>query len=266
MPLQLLGTVPLVTADINGQAASLVLDTGSNVTMLSGIAAKRLGVAWDEGAPLPITGAGGTADAFAATIPSLALGGDETSDVEVLVAQGLPPMIDGVLGIDVLTDYEVDLDVPHRRLVLYRARPCPDALPPWPMPFTRLPVDQQQSGHLLTPAELDGRPLLGLLDTGAAGTVIRLAAARDAGVTEAALRADPTQRAYSLDGNGIAVHQQRFETLKIGAAVLEQPVLYVADLPPFAEDLVIGGDYLATRRVWFSLSTGQVFVATADQP
>ena len=133
------------------------------------------------------------------------------------------------------------------------------------MPFTRLPGAQQPSGHLLTPAELDGRPLLGLLDTGAAGTVIRLAAARDAGVTEAALRADPTQRAYSLDGNGIAVHQQRFETLKIGAAVLEQPVLYVADLPPFAEDLVIGGDYLATRRVWFSLGTGQVFVTTADQ-
>ena len=244
--------MPLVIAEINSHPASLVLDTGSNVTMLSGKAANRLGVAWDEDAPLPVTGAGGTADAFAATIPSLALGGDVASDVEVLMAQGLPPMIDGVLGIDVLTDYGVDLDVPHRRLVLYRARSCSDALPPWTVPFTRLPANQQQSGHLLTPVELAGRPLSGLLDTGAAGTVVRLAAAWDADVTEATLRAYPARRAYSLDGNGVDV--------------LEQPVVYVADLPPFAEDLVIGGDYLATRRVWFSFRTGQVFVTTDDQP
>ena len=35
LPLQVLGTVPLVTADINGRRANLVLDTGSDLTVLN---------------------------------------------------------------------------------------------------------------------------------------------------------------------------------------------------------------------------------------
>lgn len=266
LPLQMLGTVPLVTADINGHAASLLLDTGSNVTMLNSIAANRLDVPWEERDPSEVAGLGGTAQAFEATVPSLALGGDVASDVEVLVAQGLPPMIDGVLGLDVLSDYEVDLDMPHRRLVLYRARSCPEALPPWTAPFTRLPVEQRQSGHLLMPVELDGRPIFGLLDTGASKTFVGMAAAREAGMARAALLTYPTARGYSLDGGSFVAHQRRFRTLKIGDDVLEKPALYVADLPPFAGDLIIGGDYLATRRVWLSLGINRVFVTTTDQP
>lgn len=165
-----------------------------------------------------------------------------------------------------LADYEVDLDVRHRRLVLYRARFCPDASPPWTTPFTQLAVEQQQSGHLFTPVELDGRPIFGLLDTGASATVVGSSAAQHAGVTEAALQADPAQHAYSHAGSGISMRQRRFQTLKIGDDVLEKPALYVADLPSFMGDLIIGGDYLATRRIWLSFVTSQVFVTTNDQP
>lgn len=266
MPVQMLGTVPLVTADINGHAASLLLDTGSNVTMLNSIAANRLGVAWEEHDPFEVAGLGGTAQAFEATVQSFALGSDVKPDVDVLVAQGGPPMIDGVLGLDVLTDYEVDLDTPHRRLVLYRARSCPEASPPWIAPFTRLPVEQREFGHLLTSVELDGRTVFGLLDTGASKTFVGMAAARDAGMVRAALLTYPTVRGYSLSGGNFVSHQRRFRTLKIGDDVLEKPALYVADLPSFTGGLIIGGDYLATRRVWFSFGTGRVFVSTTDQP
>ena len=262
----MLGTVPLVDAYINGHAAGLVLDTGSNRTVLTSIAANRLGVAWDERDPRETAGLGGTAQAFEATVSSLALGGDGISDVKVLVAQGLPPMIDGVLGLDVLAGYEVDLDMPHRRLVLYRARSCPEAAPPWTAPFTRLPMKRQKSGHLLTQVELDGQPVSGLLDTGASRTLVGLTAAREAGMARAALRTDPTLRGYPSDGKGFAAHQRRFQTLKIGDDVLKRPIVYVAGLPSFTGDLIIGGDYLAIRHLWLSIGAGQVFVATDDQP
>lgn len=267
LPLQPLGTLSLVTADINGHPASLILDTGSDSTVLSSTAAERLGVAWDERAPVEGVGAGGTFRAFPATIPNLALGNALMSDVRVsVVEQGLPLVADGVLGIDVLAGYELDLDMPHRRLVLYRARTCPAALPPWTAPSTRLVVQRQQFGHLFTPGELNGRPVLALLDTGASHTTVGLAAAHEAGMTAAALRADPAIRASSAGKGRVAVRKQRFQTLKIGDDVLEQPVLWVADLPPFAGDLVIGGDYLATRRVWFSFATSQVFITINKQP
>lgn len=266
LPLQVLGTVPLVTADINGRPANLVLDTGSDLTVLNRAAAERLGVAWDERSPVAIGGAGGAARVFATTVPSLGLNGAITSNVRVLLAQAPPPPLDGVLGINVLIAYELDLDVPHRRLVLYRARPCPAALPPWTAPFTRLPVQQQRSGHLFVPGELDGQPVFGLLDTGASYTTVGLAAARDAGVTATALRADPASRAYSMNTSGLIVRQRRFRTLKVGSDVLEHPTLHVADLPPYAGEIIIGGDYLSTRRIWLSLVTGQAFVTTNNQP
>ncbi len=266
LPLEVAFNVPLVTADINGRPASLVLDTGSDTTVLNRAAAERLGVSWDGRAPVTLGGAGGKARAFATTVPILSLGEATIPKVRVLVAQTPAPPIDGVLGTNVLIGFELDLDVPNRRLVLYRARPCPAALPPWTAPFTRLPVQQQGSGHLFVPGELDGQPVRGMLDTGASNTTVGLASARDAGVTEAALRTDPVRRTQSFSEGGLIVRQRRFRTLRIGNDVLEQPMLQVANLPPYAGDLIIGGDYLATRRVWLSLVIGQVFVTTNDQP
>ena len=62
-----------------------------------------------------------------------------------------------------------------------------------------------------------------------------------------------------VDG-GIVVQQARFRRLRIGSEVIDNPRLAIADLAPFAGDVLIGGDYLGTRRVWFSFRLGQVFV------
>jgi hypothetical protein len=35
----------------------------------------------------------------------------------------------------------------------------------------------------------------------------------------------------------------------------------IADIPAFAGDLLVGEDYIGTRRLWFSFGLGQVFVA-----
>ena len=266
LPLRVEGNVPLVTADINGRPATLVLDTGSDVTVLNRRAAERLGVSWTERAPVAIGGPGGSASAFAATLPSLSLRGAATPDVHVLIAPAPAPPLDGVLGINVLIGYELDLDVPQRRAVLYRARPCPAALPPWTGPFTRLPVQQQRSGHLFVSGELDGQPVFGMLDTGASYTTVGLAPARDTGVTAAALMTSPARRAQAINESGLVVRQRQFRSLKIGNDVLDRPMLHVADLPPYAGELIIGGDYLATRRVWLALAIGQMFVSTSEQP
>ncbi|MBC7799931.1 MAG: clan AA aspartic protease, partial [Gemmatimonadaceae bacterium] len=211
-------------------------------------------------------GAGGTTTAQMATLEAVSLGGATTRNVRAMVADALGPPIDGILGINVLVGFELDLDVPQRRLVLYRARPCAAALPPWSGPYTRLPVQQQRTGHLFVSAELDGQPVFGLLDTGASRTTMAVAVARDAGVTLRQLQAAPGGRSRTLDPGGLAFRQQQFRALRIGNDVLESPMLLVADLPPYAGEMIIGGDYLATRRVWMSLLTGMVFTTASAQP
>ena len=209
-----------------------------------------------------LQGAGGTAQAFPVRLGQVALGSAVANDVMALVGQMPLPPLDGVLGLNVLIGYELDLDVPNRRATLYRARPCPAAAPSWTEPYTSLPVQQQaRSGHLFVNGELDGQPLRGMLDTGASLTTVSLAAARDTGLTPQALHALPGGRILTMNATGMQVRSNRFRSLRIGADELTAPTLLIADLPPSTGDMLVGGDFLATRRVWFAFLTGRVFGA-----
>ena len=119
---------------------------------------------------------------------------------------------------------------------------------------------------MIVRADLDGRPVRGVLDTGASATIVSLPTARDAGVTLAELRGLPASRAVTLNAGGLEVRPRVFQNLRIGPDELASPTLLVADLPQGLGDVVIGGDYLATRRVWFSFVTGRVFVAAQPRP
>lgn len=261
LPVHLAANVPLVQADINGRPAMLILDTGADVTLIGLAAALRLGL--PQGGPaMLLQAAGGRAVAYAVQLDQIGLGTTAAKNVRALVGQVPAPPLDGVLGINVLIRYEVDLDVPNRRVTLYRARPCAAAAPPWTGPYTELGVQQQPlTGHLFVQTALDGQPVRGMLDTGASVTTVSLATARDAGVTGQALRDAPGGRVLSMNAGGVEVRASRFRNLRIGKDELIGPVLLVANLPPGAGDMLVGGDFLATRRVWFSFLTGRVFVA-----
>ena len=69
-----------------------------------------------------------------------------------------------------------------------------------------------------------------------------------------------------MDSAGVVIRPRQFRELRVGNDVIDRPVLNVADFPLQSGDGIIGGDYLATRRVWIALATGSVFVMAADQP
>ena len=268
VPIRLIGNVPVTVVGINDQPALLILDTGSDVTLLSRAAAARLGVMSERNPSLLLSGAGGRLQAARAVLPTLQLAGAVATGVGAVVGRKLQAPIDGVLGINVLAGLELDLDAPAGRLTVYRARApaCAGAAPAWTGPYTRLDTGQQPSGHLITPAVLNGRPVRALLDTGASRTTVGLAAAAAAGITDADLRQSKASVSQSLDATGIVVRPQPFRELRIAGAVFPNPVLDVANLPPEAEDMIIGSDYLTSRRVWIALATGTVFVDSADRP
>jgi hypothetical protein len=161
-----------------------------------------------------------------------------------------------------LVEFEVELDVPHRRVTLYRARRCLDAAPAWTRPFTRLAVRQQPgSGHLFVPVMLDNETLSGMLDTGASSTAMSLQSAEDIRIGRKTLARLPAGRSQALNSQGVVRRELRLRTMKIGDDVLNNPVLNIIDLPPFAGDALIGEDYLGTRRVWISFLLGRVWVA-----
>lgn len=266
LALRPVGNVPLATVYVNGLPSELILGVGSDATLLGRDAARRLNLSWNGKASLQIEGAGGRARADLAVLPTLVLGGATLRWVPVIIGQGFRAPVDGLLGMDALAGFEVDLDMPHKVATLYRARTraCAAAVPAWTHAYTRLAVRQGRGRHLYVPAEVDGHPLLGLLVTGSSRTVVQRRAVAGIDGPGQAPMDGPASRMQTMDSLGLLVHSRRFRALQVGSDVIENPLLNIADLPAESGDLVIGADYLGTRRVWIALATGSVFVSTRE--
>ena len=62
--------------------------------------------------------------------------------------------------------------------------------------------------------------------------------------------------AEQLDG-----HVHRFSQLAIGTEVIRDPEIGVTDLRLSDADLVLGVDFLQSRRVWMSYGSQQIFLS-----
>jgi predicted aspartyl protease len=113
----------LIKVEVNGKPAVMVLDTGSNETMVSPrlVIVKQLSskdtVAMAKGSGY--SGAGVVATAF------LTIGPLKSKNCEILVvdlsdlSKTLGQQVDGILGMSVLKDFEiVSVDLRHHKLVL----------------------------------------------------------------------------------------------------------------------------------------------------
>lgn len=123
IPVQIVETLILVPVTLNERhGATLLLDTGAQLTVLTPETGRRLGVTPPAAAPrrsLTVLG-GQTVDIPLVRLRSIELGSLRIENLEVGVFPVAPnaPMVDGVLGSDVLARYRVtvDHDARHVRL------------------------------------------------------------------------------------------------------------------------------------------------------
>src|SRR6185437_7769832 len=129
------GGVPLVPLTVDGHPASFILDTGAQRSLVTSDAAGRLGLVRDEWVATTMRGVGGVERNRNADPRSLELGGAalrrRTMAHDNTLAVGTIPRdmiagrrIDGLLGRDLLSVFDLDLDVPARRLALYQVEGC----------------------------------------------------------------------------------------------------------------------------------------------
>lgn len=258
-----------VTAFVNAQPRRLMIDTGSNAGLIDPQAVAALGIATTHGVSIPLRGTGGTGVVDRIAQVPLRLGGLDLGVVALPVGRlpGLPggdPPVVGFLGGDVLGRFDLDLDLPERRLSLWsvRAASLACAAPPaWRTPFDRVAF-RLSEGRPVLQARLDGRPITALLDTGARSELLALSAARRLGVGVPALAGDPGGVTQGVDLRSHLYHWHRFGRLTVGDVIIERPVLTVAPLDePF--DMLLGTSWLRGRRVWLSYATRSLFIARA---
>jgi predicted aspartyl protease len=263
----------LVDVQLDGKPATLMLDSGSNATLLTRAAEDRLKLPMEYSKVERIDGVGGSSFGHPVHADIFSVGELKLSDrtlpvggFEIVGRGGITP--DGFLGTDVIGGYDIDLDLPGQRVTLYRARDCPNGAPPWSFPSTRLaaPPTAPGLGYAFISAIVNGHPLLGFLDSGADVTTIDRTAALSIGISEGELDQD---RAVAMSGAvpfRAASRVHRFASLRIGDDQYNGLRLVVTALPVNTASMLVGMDYLHTHRIWISLQSRVVYISHPTAP
>jgi hypothetical protein len=125
IPLQAVRDLYFVPSIVHGTLTSLLLDTGTNASIVSAGAWERITAHWHPQAMISgVRSTSGSEDTKFALIPSINIGhvsaGSSALRVQPVTTDGLfsDARFDGLLGDDVLRNYVVTLDLKHSRMYL----------------------------------------------------------------------------------------------------------------------------------------------------
>jgi predicted aspartyl protease len=262
-----LHNAPIVTLFANGAPVTLLLDTGAEWTILTPAAAKRVGAQTPRiEFQRQIRGLAGSLATNEVELRSFTAGDVAIAWHRVRVASLNMPSVfsgplDGVLGADTLSSFDIDLDLPHHRMAFYGKQSCPSAAPAWAEPYATISARRSFSNHLSFSAQLDGHQIDTFIDSGAQLSVLSSSAALALGVTEAALARDRATVTLGAAAERLNSHLHRFSRMEVGGEVVRNPELIVAQISLRDADLILGIDFLASRRIWLSYGSQQIFLS-----
>jgi hypothetical protein len=273
VPIGFLNGHLLVTVEVNDTPATFILDTGAERTLMGEDVVRQLGIARDSWVASTVLGIGGYEERPNALPRSLRLGtvtlrrhtliGDSSVTVGPLPITDIAGHpIAGLLGRDFLSSFDLDMDLPSRRLTLYEVADCGSAFLPWTMPYAAIPATTPIGAALVVPVAVDGHPLRALLDTGASASLVAAPGMARLGLTPTLLARDPGGNGSGIGPAPVFMHRHRFTMLSVGPDTTRNPEIWVSPVHvvPIV-DMLLGADWLRTRHIWLSFATKQVFVA-----
>jgi predicted aspartyl protease len=271
MPLEVHANLLFVQAKINDETVKMLVDSGAERTLLTEAAVDRLHLPRDLRHATRTLGIGSPTATWDAKLPNgIVLGAtrfpvDSVTVGRFNIQEGANWSVDGLLGADILLAFDIDLNLPERIVTFYRARrECPDATPPWNMPYIAISGVTTRRDRLMLPFQLDGITGVAVLDTGAQVSSISRTMADRMGLAAADMATDRTIMAHGASPDQVSVHIHRFRELEVGPAVVQEPALPVVPMAVGMGDGLIGADFLRGRRVWLSYSTQRVFVTPLE--
>ena len=271
--LEIVASAILVTVLVNDVEGIFILDTGAAQTVVTPDAVVRLALTLDEWTATTMRGVGGIERRRNAIPRSLSLGGialrhhsvarDSTLRVASLPRTMLAGRrIDGLLGRDFLSAFDLDLAFSQRTMAMFEVLDCSGRFLPWTGAYSAIPVLNPSESALVVPVELDGVPLRALLDSGASRTLVAAPGMARLGLGLERLAGDRSEVVSGMGPHTVTVWQHRFQTLRVGDYNFNAPSMMVTpiQLNPIC-DMLLGADWLLAHRIWISYATHQLFAA-----
>jgi predicted aspartyl protease len=271
MPLVSLGAHYAVMAGIEDVTRPIVVDTGAATTLLKASVAKELGLKEDPQHAQRSLGIGQTTgDSHLNVIPSrLAFGALALRDRSTGVAtmdDGQTPEKEsiGLLGDDILSQFDVEFDFPAHTLTFYREVGCYATFLPWTGVFSTIPFDHH-GAKVTIDVMLNSERTRAMIDTGNNLSFVSLGASALWGAATADLAPTGIHAKSPLNGTeAMAVSAYSFKQVKIGDKLFNDKKLSVIDANLPLASANLGLDYWSSRKMWISYLHQWLFVA--DDP
>jgi predicted aspartyl protease len=274
LPMQLFDGKLLIPVTINGTPQHLAIDTGSSATLISSAVAADLNILRDFDRVAVARGVGGVNSAVdIGKVDSLDIGQLHFVKRNLLIVD-LPmrgpdgQAVAGFLGADIMGRYDVELDLPGKRLTLWQVEGCPDFQPPWQVAGDPVAIDLDDQRHILVPFRVNGALLTGLLDTGAPMLVLTPRAADRAGAADDAESGDVPVNGTGVNNREWDGRIHRFKRVDFAGDRLENVVteiingtsLHQYETLLSGSDGLVGLSVLRGRHLWISYQNKTIFV------
>jgi clan AA aspartic protease (TIGR02281 family) len=273
-PVKLERNRPLIEGSINGQPVGVLLDTGASKTVMTRSAADRLGLDRVD-ARMSFYGLGGRTRAELAEIEEFRLAGTVQKNWPVLVI-GDQSMgeVAVILGEDFFEDLDLELDFANKVVRLYQPRDCDKAALAYWAPDTP-PLKIGSVRKLSVDAQVNGVPILALIDSGASRSTLDLGVARRAGITPASAGATSGGCIVGVGRKPVDAFLAPMERFVIGEELIRDARIAMADMSghllreeigshvsrPFdTPEMVLGVDFLLAHRVFISHAQRAVYL------
>jgi tetratricopeptide (TPR) repeat protein len=267
IPITMVGYKPVVTAQINGMEAHLVLDTGAFFGLLYPQAAKRAGLRVGT-SPLLLQGVGGTVRPGLVTIKDFVIGNQTVHHLDMLVYGDRLSGgdMDGILGQNLMRAGDIEIDLAHGVARLMKNTGCTDFnLAYWhgsdPVNVLHVyPTDVNQP-HVIADVQVNGHDIRAVFDTGAGNSGLSLSAAARAGVT-------PKTPGVTPGGINLGIGNQMrdswiapFQSFKVDQEEIRNTHLRISDFEslPQNADMLLGADFFLSHRVLISYQLHKIF-------
>jgi predicted aspartyl protease len=286
----------LTDGTLDGEPISVKIDTGSMRTLAFRSTAQRLRLT-PRRTRDRVFAIGGEAEIDVAVISELRIGDLVRPGKQLVVAadRDRGDAVDLILGHDFLHRYDVEFDLPHGAVRLFKSGTCATGSPVYwtsyrPREVEIEPVDDVRP-QIVLPVRVNDRQLLALLDSGAATTLLSKNDAAAAGVTPETPGVIAVGSVSGLGRKSMTAWVAPFDTIGIGNEVIKGSLLLFTDLyqattyvpkdsrvPKKVDNrelMLIGVDFLRAhrmliahdqRRIYFTYTGGPPFQAPDGGP
>lgn len=285
LPVRIVGLRALMPVKFNGIDSQLVVDSGAFYSTLSPASAAALNLKLRPTALLPyIEGVNGSADVSLATVQDFVLDNIPMKKNWDFLVGGTEAGggAAGLLGENVLGILDTEYDLSNGMIRLLKPSGCGDQpLAYWafsarlPIEMTKIEYTGRYSWHIVGTAELNGHRIRVLFDTGAATSVLTLAAAKRAGVTPQSPGVVPGGTGYGIGRGTYPTWLGPFASLRLGGEETRNTRIRFGDLNLGDEDMLLGMDFFLSHhiyvansqhRLYFTYNGGPVFNLSALKP